>query len=187
MACQGCCRYPSGSGIQVHVVSSSRDPPGIGQNFTLSLPLTFSVWHGDSVCSTCLHAGAQFSPPTTCELGKRDEPRGSGSGFKIDVFVAAYRVGVALPRRMHAGLVPSCSLYQPSTPVLGLCEVACTSNYVMLSIPCLDASATPLADIASRVKYAVTSMWAFWFGREDGTSWQPDAFEVAVDVVTYDR
>eukprot|EP00439_Symbiodinium_sp_Y106_P031624 s1175_g3.t2 len=34
--------------------------------------------------------------------------------------------------------------------------VACTSNYVMLSIPCLDASSTPLADIASRVKYAIT-------------------------------
>ncbi|CAE7722515.1 unnamed protein product [Symbiodinium sp. CCMP2592] len=34
--------------------------------------------------------------------------------------------------------------------------VACTSNYVMLSIPCLDASSTPLADIASRVKHAIT-------------------------------
>jgi len=35
--------------------------------------------------------------------------------------------------------------------------VACTSNYVMLSIPCLDAAATPLADIASRVKHAISS------------------------------
>lgn len=35
--------------------------------------------------------------------------------------------------------------------------VACTSNYVMLSIPCAgERSNKPLADVASRVKYAVT-------------------------------
>lgn len=35
--------------------------------------------------------------------------------------------------------------------------VACVSQYVMLSIPCGDRSNTPLADVASRVKYAVTN------------------------------
>merc|ERR1712166_1581861 len=36
--------------------------------------------------------------------------------------------------------------------------VACTSQYVLLSIPCAcDRSNTPLADIASRVKFAVTN------------------------------
>jgi len=35
--------------------------------------------------------------------------------------------------------------------------VACVSQYVMLTIPCTnDRSDTPLADIASRVKYAIT-------------------------------
>ena len=109
-----------------------------------------------------------FPRPQLVSWGNETSPEAAEVVSRSTFFVAAYRVGVALPRRMHAGLVPSCSLYQPSTPVLGLCEVACTSNYVMLSIPCLDASATPLADIASRVKYAVTSMWA-----EDGTSGSP--------------
>lgn len=34
--------------------------------------------------------------------------------------------------------------------------VACVSNYVMLKIPCLDRGNTPVADICSRVKYAVS-------------------------------
>ena len=35
--------------------------------------------------------------------------------------------------------------------------VACTSQYVMLSIPCtVNRSNTPVADIASRVKFAIT-------------------------------
>jgi len=36
--------------------------------------------------------------------------------------------------------------------------IACTSQYVMLTIPCAgERSGTPLADVASRVKYAVTN------------------------------
>ncbi|CAJ1354092.1 unnamed protein product [Effrenium voratum] len=34
--------------------------------------------------------------------------------------------------------------------------VACVSNYVMITIPCLDRYNTPLADVCSRVKHAVT-------------------------------
>ena len=34
--------------------------------------------------------------------------------------------------------------------------VACVSNYVMVKIPCIDKTTTPIADICSRVKYAIS-------------------------------